>query len=145
MRDHEGKMLEMILNSHRRIRILQPLDPPQTSKDFSTLNGRRSRSSRRKTLEASKENNNSSQINGIEDGEDKSPQQMEEHPIIFARTENVIVESPQMTQEIKVEIVSIRVRKDMINNRNRYRSRISTSKYTLSPFNFSFECKQLCP
>lgn len=93
MRDHEGRMLELILNSHRRIRILQPLEP---SLDFSKGNGRRKilGVNRKTNLKIKKEET---------PPEEEQPQQPPEKLIIYARTENVVDNIPaQISIEIKV-------------------------------------------
>lgn len=105
MRDHDGKVLEMILNSHRRIRILHPLKPPRTAEDFSKLaeknwlkktkGGKRSRVSPATQLEDIPKEGN-------ENGENT-----DQLPIIYARTENIILDPGQITVEIKVLLASI--------------------------------------
>uniref|UniRef100_A0A1I8BYA3 Lon protease homolog n=1 Tax=Meloidogyne hapla TaxID=6305 RepID=A0A1I8BYA3_MELHA len=99
MRDHEGRMLEMILNSHRRIRILQPLEP---SIDFSKGNGRRKISGNRKAnLKTKKE-----EI--LQPEEQQIQQPPEEKLIIYARTENIVDNIPsQISIEIKVKMQAI--------------------------------------
>ena len=97
MRDHEGRMLEMILNSHRRIRILQPLE---LSLDFSKGNGRRKifSGNKKANLKTKKEE---TQVKEETQGEQQ--QTPEEKPIIYARTENVVDNIPaQINIEIKV-------------------------------------------
>jgi len=98
MRDHEGRMLEMILNSHRRIRILQPLEP---SIDFPKGNGRRKLSGNRKANLKTKKEEMQAEEQPVEQQIDQPP---EEKLIIYARTENIVDNVPT---QISIEITVI--------------------------------------
>uniref|UniRef100_A0A914LLP4 Lon protease homolog, mitochondrial n=2 Tax=Meloidogyne incognita TaxID=6306 RepID=A0A914LLP4_MELIC len=102
MRDHEGRMLEMILNSHRRIRILQPLEP---SIDFPKGNGRRKLSGNRKANLKTKKEEMQAEEQPVEQQIDQPP---EEKLIIYARTENIVDNVPtQISIEITVKMQAI--------------------------------------
>ncbi|KAI6203521.1 Lon protease-like protein, mitochondrial [Aphelenchoides besseyi] len=93
MRDH-GNILELVLNAQRRIRLLERLDEAtdeDAKKNYSKLNGRRTRRSTREEKGAKRKQ---------EDNETTEKQSVEPQ-IIYAKTENLVMESVERTVELK--------------------------------------------
>ncbi|KAI6179410.1 Lon protease-like protein, mitochondrial [Aphelenchoides besseyi] len=99
MRDH-GNILELVLNAQRRIRLLERLDESNdedAKKNYSKLNGRRTRRSTREEKGAKRKQ---------EDNETPEKQSVEPQ-IIYGKTENLVMESVERTVELKAQMQAI--------------------------------------
>lgn len=88
-----GQLLELVVNSHRRIRILEPLDETEDEK----INGRLLRNNRKTSLKKfdKKKDQKIDEAEILKECEDT------ERKIIYAKTENVITEPFEKNNEIK--------------------------------------------
>lgn len=96
MRDH-GSYLELVLNAHRRIRILEKLEDVPTeevTKSISKLNGRRTRK-----IKEEKPKKRDIPEEAVPKEDSGKP---EEPKLIFAKTENVTIDNIDRTMEMKV-------------------------------------------
>ncbi|KAL6730951.1 hypothetical protein Aduo_001869 [Ancylostoma duodenale] len=89
MRDH-GKVMELVLSAHRRIRILEAVDEGAAEEPHKTLNGRRA-GLRKKGAAAQK----------------PSSPPPERSSILLVRTENVIAEPAERNNETKAKMQAV--------------------------------------
>ncbi|KAJ1374700.1 Lon protease mitochondrial [Parelaphostrongylus tenuis] len=89
MRDH-GKILELVLSAHRRIRILEPVEDASSDEPHKTLNGRRA-GIRKKGLAVPK----------------PVHQTGDRNVVLLARTENVIAEPAERNNETKAKMQAV--------------------------------------
>uniref|UniRef100_A0A0K0CXZ1 Lon protease homolog n=1 Tax=Angiostrongylus cantonensis TaxID=6313 RepID=A0A0K0CXZ1_ANGCA len=89
MRDH-GKVLELVLSAHRRIRMLEPVEEGSADESHKTLNGRRA-GIRKKGLTIPK---------SVQPTVDRTS-------ILLARTENVIAEPAERSNETKAKMQAV--------------------------------------
>uniref|UniRef100_A0A1I7RL37 Lon protease homolog, mitochondrial n=1 Tax=Bursaphelenchus xylophilus TaxID=6326 RepID=A0A1I7RL37_BURXY len=103
MRDH-GSYLELVLNAHRRIRILEKLDDTsvldsEATKGVSKINGRR--------VKKVKDDRKKKEIpeDPVHSGDAKSSEKSDK--LVFAKTENVTIENIERTVEMKASMQAI--------------------------------------
>ena len=113
-----GQLMELIVNAHRRIRILEILDDFNDDKQRSLrVNGRRSSVHQRRSVLNEQRKKATTLINPLQklaeqsaDGGSNPNQNSEtaeeETRLIYARTENFIADAMEKTVEIKVSKIS---------------------------------------
>nr|CDJ81713.1 Peptidase S16 and ATPase domain containing protein [Haemonchus contortus] len=92
MRDH-GKVLELVLSAHRRIRILEPVDEGTPEETHKTLNGRRVGYRKKSTASPPPPK--------------PLPSPSDRTSILLARTENVIAEPAERNNETKAKMQAV--------------------------------------
>lgn len=94
-----GSVIELILNAQRRIRILEQIDESSdpVGSQLSKLNGRRSGKQKRETLIKKREKETTDSSTPIEENNAEK-----ESKIVYAKTENIVMEPFERTVEIKV-------------------------------------------
>lgn len=88
-----GKIMELVVNAHKRIRILEPLETEEKPLYKATSRKVPLKKAELKKKESKPNNDEGEPMKKISEGERK---------IIYARTENVIMDTFEKTQEIKV-------------------------------------------
>ncbi|VDO43131.1 unnamed protein product [Haemonchus placei] len=111
MRDH-GKVLELVLSAHRRIRILEPVEEGTPEETHKTLNGRRVGYRKKvvacRTFHLSLHRNDSFVQSTASPPPPKPlPSPGDRTSILLARTENVIAEPAERNNETKAKMQAV--------------------------------------
>lgn len=102
MRD-VGSVVELILNAHRRIRVLEPIienDAPHISK----INGRRTGQQSKKSLILNELNKKRKEKDEKTTMSEEANVTLENLKITYVKTENIVTDPLEKTLEIKVKL-----------------------------------------